>query len=213
MRALFYSLFGYFLTAPGVMLMAMLDASVIFFLPLGIDFVVVILAARDADRFWLYALLATIGSLLGATGTFWIGRKVGEHGLARLINPRRLERVRDTVSSQAAVAVALLAIIPPPFPFTAFVLASGAIGVNAWTFLTTLAAARAVRFLAEAALAALYGRRILGWMQSTVFEAIIAVMVVLAVVGTAMSAATVFRRRSTRATGAVGESEGRSPSD
>ena len=37
--------------------------------PEGIDFVVIIMAARKPELFWLYALLATAGSLLGAMVT------------------------------------------------------------------------------------------------------------------------------------------------
>ena len=85
MRGLFYSFLGYFLTLPGVVVMGVLDSSLVFFLPLGIDFVVILLAARKPELFWLYAILATVGSLIGAAATFWIGRKVGEHGLSRLV--------------------------------------------------------------------------------------------------------------------------------
>ena len=42
--------------------MGALDSSMVFFLPLGIDFVVIILAARKPELFWLYAPLATAGS-------------------------------------------------------------------------------------------------------------------------------------------------------
>src|SRR5688572_29087126 len=161
MRSFFYSLLGYFLTPGGLVVMAALDSSLIFFLPLGIDFAVIILAARTPDHFWLYALLATLGSLAGAAGTFWIGRKVGEHGLSKLITPSRLDRVQRRIGRSAAVSVAALGIIPPPFPFTAFVLTSGACRVNPWTFLTALAGVRLLRFAVEAGLAARYGRRIL----------------------------------------------------
>ena len=61
MRALFYSLLGYFLTPAGVVAMAALDSSVVFFLPLGIDVVVIIMAARRPEWFWVYAVLATAG--------------------------------------------------------------------------------------------------------------------------------------------------------
>ena len=193
MRAFFNSLLGYFLTPWGIILMGALDSSLIFFLPLGIDFAVIILAARKPELFWLYAILATIGSVIGAMVTFWIGRKAGEHGLTRLMKPSRLERVRNRVSHHAGVSVAALAIIPPPFPFTAFVLASGAFGGHPWTFFTTLAGVRVVRFLAEGGLAALYGRRILTWMQSTVFEVIVGTLIVLAIVGTVISAIAVVR--------------------
>jgi len=210
MRSFFYSVLGYFLTPGGLVVMAALDSSLIFFLPLGIDFAVIVLAARKPDVFWLYALLATVGSLVGAAATFWIGRKVGEHGLSRLIKPSRLERVQERVGNSAAVPVAALGIIPPPFPFTAFVLTSGACRVNAWPFFTTLAGVRVTRFLIEAGLAARYGRRILAWMQSTVFQAIIGVLIAAAVIGTVASAVALYRstRRSRRVgRGAPGSEE------
>jgi membrane protein YqaA with SNARE-associated domain len=193
MRSFFYSLLGSFLTPGGLVLMGALDASLIFFLPLGIDFAVIVLSARHPHLFWFYAVLATAGSLLGAAVTFWIGRKVGKHGLSRLMKPSRLRRVQNRVADNAGFGVAALAIIPPPFPFTAFVLASGAFGGHAWTFFTTLAAVRLVRFLAEGGLAGIYGRRILGWMQSTTFEVIVGALIVLAVGGTIVSGLAVYR--------------------
>ena len=207
MRGVFYSFLGYFLTPLGVVLMGVLDSSMVFFLPLGIDFVVIILAARRPDLFWLYAMLATIGSVIGAAGTFWIGGKVGEHGLSRFVKPSRLQRIQQRVGRSAAVTVAALAIIPPPFPFTAFVLTSGACHVNAWTFFVTLAGVRALRFTAESGLAAHYGRGILGWMQSTAFTVTIGVMTGIAIIGTIVSAVAVYRstRGSSVARGLSGQ--------
>ena len=199
MRSFFYSLLGYFLTPAGLLIMGALDSSLIFFLPLGIDFAVIVLSARQPHLFWLYAVLATAGSALGAAVTFWIGRKVGEHGLGRLMKPARLKRVQNRVAEHAGFGVAVLGLIPPPFPFTAFVLASGAFGGHAGTFFTTVAAVRLVRFAAEGALAAIYGRRILTWMKSTTFEVVIGALIVLAITGTIVSGVAVYR--STRRPG------------
>ena len=193
MRSFFYSLLGYFLTPGGLLALAALDSSLIFFLPLGIDFAVIVLAARKPELFWLYALLATAGSVAGAAFTFWIGCKIGEHGLTKLIKPSRLERIQQRVGDNAAVSVAALGIIPPPFPFTAFVLTSGAAHADAKIFLTTLAGVRLLRFFLEAALAARYGRRLLIWMKTPTFEAIIGVLIVLAIVGTIVSAIAAWR--------------------
>ena len=112
MRAAFFAFLGYFLTIPGIVLMGVLDASMVFFLPLGIDFIVILMTARKPEWFWLYALLATLGSVIGAAGTYWIGRKVGEKGLTRFVSPRRLKRVEARVS-RGSVVVAGLALIPP----------------------------------------------------------------------------------------------------
>jgi membrane protein YqaA with SNARE-associated domain len=193
MRSLFNSLLGYFLTPGGVLLMGALDASLVFYLPLGIDFVVIIMTARRPELFWLYAVLATTGSLIGAAGTFWLGQKAGEHGLQRLIKPSTLQRVERRVAHSAAVPIAALGLIPPPFPFTAFVLTSGACRLNPGTFFATLAGVRLLRFAVEGGLAARYGRGILAWMESPTFLAIVITLASVAVVGTIASAIAVYR--------------------
>ncbi len=195
MRAFFFSVLGYFLTPAGVFMMGILDASMVFFLPLGIDFVVIIMTARKPELFWLYALLATLGSLVGAAGTFWVGKKAGEAGLSRFVRPKRLERVKAQVN-RGGVLVAGLALIPPPFPFTPFVLASGALGMHAWSFFVPLALARALRFGVEAGLAHRYGSQILRWMKTPTFQMVVGVFIALAVIGTIVSA--VLLVRSTR---------------
>jgi membrane protein YqaA with SNARE-associated domain len=191
-RRLFFSILGYFLTPPGVMVMGLLDGSLVFFLPLGIDFVVILMAARRPDLFWLFALLATVGSVIGAGGTFWVGRKAGEMGLGRFVNVKRLDAIKERVNRGAPV-VAALALIPPPFPFTPFVLTSGALGVNPWTFLGALAGFRAIRFGFEAALASYYGRQILRWMKTPTFEAVVGIFIGLAVIGTTISVIALIR--------------------
>lgn len=191
-RAAFLSFLGYFLTIPGIVLMGVLDASMVFFLPLGIDFVVILMTARKPEWFWLYAVLATVGSVIGAAGTYWIGRKVGEKGLTRFVGPRRLKRVEARVN-RGTLVVAALALIPPPFPFTPFVLAGGALGMNAWSFLSALAVVRLFRFGVEGVLAHRYGTGIVRWMKTPTFQAVVGVFIALAVIGTIISAVILVR--------------------
>lgn len=192
MRAAFFAFLGYFLTIPGIVLMGILDASMVFFLPLGIDFIVILMTARKPEWFWLYALLATLGSVMGAAGTYWIGRKVGEKGLTRFVSPRRLKRVEARVS-RGSVVVAGLALIPPPFPFTPFVLASGALRMNAGSFFGALALARLFRFGVEGLLAHRYGTGIVRWMNTPTFQTVVGVFIALAVIGTVISAVVLVR--------------------
>lgn len=205
MRSLFNSLLSYFLTPGGLLLMGALDASVVFFLPLGIDFVVIILSARKPELFWLYGLLATIGSVVGASFTFWLGRKVGEAGLKLLVKPSTLKKVEQRVTHSAAVTVAALGIIPPPFPFTAFLLVSGACRLNPWAFLPALAGVRLARFMIEAGLAAYYGRGILRFMESRTFTIVVIALTTLAIAGTLISAIAMYRsvKRDKRRSAAV----------
>jgi len=209
-RSFFFSILGYFLTPVGIVLMGMLDASMVFFLPLGIDFVVILMTARKPELFWLYAILATIGSVAGAAATFWIGKKAGEKGLSRFVSPHRLKKVERRVN-RGAFVVAALGLVPPPFPFTPFVLASGALGMNAWSFLGSLAAVRVFRFGVEAALAHRYGSQILRWMKTPTFKMVVGVFIALAVIGTIVSAIALYRSSRTARGGARPGSAGSPP--
>ena len=187
------AVFGLLLSVYGLPVLAALDSSIVFFLPLAVDMAIVFLAAGDPKLFWLFPLLATFGSCTGASVTYRVGRALGDEGLERVVSERQLERVRDAVHERGAVALALAAVIPPPFPYTAFILASGALETSFPRFLTVLAAMRLIRFGAEAALAAQYGDAILSVMRSGGFRIVIAVVAVLAVAGTTWSAWRLWR--------------------
>jgi membrane protein YqaA with SNARE-associated domain len=189
----FRSIFGFFLSWWGAFLMGALDSSMLFFLPFGIDALVIYLAASNEPVFWVYPLLATAGSLTGAALTFWIGRKGGEAGLERLVPPRRLERLQSRVREKGAIAMALPAVLPPPFPFTPFILTCGALDVDRWRFFGTLGAVRLLRFGAEALLARAYGQGILRVLQSEAFQTIVIGFIVIAVIGTIGSAVVLWR--------------------
>jgi membrane protein YqaA with SNARE-associated domain len=198
MTALFHSLFGFFLTWWGAVLMAALDTSLLFFVPFANDALVVYLTARTPALFWLYPLLTTAGSVAGAASTFWIGEKVGEVGLDRLVSRRHLERIQNRVRERGAIAMALPAVLPPPFPLTPYILTCGALKVDAWTFFMTFAGMRLVRFGIEGVLARRHGRAVLDLLESTTFRWIIVGFIVIALVGTVVSAVVLWRRTRER---------------
>jgi membrane protein YqaA with SNARE-associated domain len=193
--------FAFFLTWWGAFLLAALDTSLIFFLPFGVDALVVYLAARNRELFWIYPLLATGGSLLGAGLTFWIGHTAGEAGLKRLVSPRHLERLQKRTRESGAIAFAIPALLPPPFPLTPFILTCGALAVNAWRFFVTFMVVRLLRFGFEALLARRYGHGVLRVLQSDRFRFVVIAFAVIAVIGTAVSAVVLWRntRRSGQA--------------
>ena len=181
----------------GVFVLAALDSTLFFSLPFGIDAAVVLLSARLHALAWIVPVLATAGSIVGAWVTFWMGVKIGEKGLHRFVDERRLRKIQKRVSDSGAVALAVLDFIPPPFPFTAFVLAAGALDVNRSTFFITLAIVRVIRFGLEAALAFRYGRRIIGWMDSDLFHDVVALFMFAAFALTALSLFKLIRSTRT----------------
>ena len=188
-----------FVSPLGVVVLAALDSTIFLSLPFGIDAAVILLSAQMGDLFWLVPLLAAGGSLAGAALTFWMGMKIGEKGLDRWVPERRLDRIRSRIREKGAVALAVLDLIPPPFPFTLFVLAAGALEVDAQTFFLTLAACRIIRFGLESVLAIVYGRSILAWLDSDLFHDIVTFFIVLAAVLTTMSIVRIVRSTRTAA--------------
>jgi membrane protein YqaA with SNARE-associated domain len=185
-----------FASPAGVFALAALDSTLFFSLPFGIDTAVIILAARLGQRFWIVPLLATAGSTAGAALTFWMGIKVGEQGLEKYVPANRLRKVRARVRNRGAVALAVLDLIPPPFPFTPFVLAAGALEVKASTFFVTLVVCRLVRFGIESVLAIRFGHRVLSWIDSGLFHDLVLCVIAVALVLTIVS--IVRLARSTR---------------
>jgi membrane protein YqaA with SNARE-associated domain len=189
-----------FATPLGVVVLAALDSTIFFSLPFGIDAAVILLAAQLHGLWWTVPLLATIGSVGGAWLTFWMGHKIGEKGLERFVSPKRLKRIQHKIRTSGTVALAALDLIPPPFPFTPFILAAGALEVRSQTFFVTLTACRILRFGLEAALAAVYGRSIVGWLNSDLFHDIVSGCIVLAIGLTTLSIVRLVRstRRPSR---------------
>jgi membrane protein YqaA with SNARE-associated domain len=193
MRGFFASIFSGFLSWWGLSVIAALDSSMIFFLPLAVDIAVVIMVSRHRELFWLYPILASVGSLIGAAVTFYIGRKLGHAGLEHFVPKKRLDRFRKRIEEKGAVALAVLDLLPPPFPFTACVLVAGALKVSVALFFIALFVTRLVRFGIEAVLAYFYGRQIIGWLQSDTMEYIGIGLLAIAAIGTVITAIELVR--------------------
>jgi membrane protein YqaA with SNARE-associated domain len=189
----FHAAFGFFLTWWGAYLLAALDSTVVFFLPFGIDALVIYLSARNGMFFWIYPLLAAAGSVTGAAVTYWVGRKAGEMGLEHFVPSHRFERFKHRVQKQGAFAMALAALLPPPFPLTPFVLTCGALEIDRWIFFSTFGLMRLMRFGGEAALARVYGRGVLRVIESELFQMVAGGFIIFAVAGTLISGILLWR--------------------
>lgn len=193
MRSFSHWIITLFATPLGVLVLAALDSTLFFSLPFGIDAAVILLAAQLHGLWWTAPLLATLGSVVGAWLTFWMGRKIGEKGLERFVSPKRLRRIQHRAHTSGTVALAALDLIPPPFPFTPFILAAGALEVSSQTFFITLTVCRILRFGLEATLGAIYGRRIVGWLNTDLFHDIVSGCIVIAIAFTTLSIVRLVR--------------------
>ena len=188
------SLIRFFLTWWGLVILGALDASLLVFIPFGTDAAVIYLCARNRELFWLYPLLITAGSIAGATVTYMIGVKIGDDGVSRFVAQRRLERFRTRMKNIGALTTGVSALLPPPFPLTAFVLTSGALRIPLTRFLVVFASARIVRFGIEALLARRFGTSLIRILESDAAQMAMIGLIIVSIAGTAITIVRVWRR-------------------
>lgn len=171
----------------GLLGLGALDSSLFLFAPYGNDLLMVAMTARHHAMLPYYAVMAAAGSVLGCAVTDLICRKGGEAGLDRRLSKRRLAYVKKQFRRHAGWTLAFSALVPPPFPFTAFVAGAAALGYPRKRLLAVIGASRFLRFSLEGLLAIWFGRRILGLADSRVVEGVVILLIVVTLAGSAIS--------------------------
>ena len=148
------------LGALGFLPLGLLDSSIIP-LPGSMDVLTILLAARDAELWPYYAVMATIGSVLGGFVTYRLARKGGEKAMEKRLSPKTVKKVTKIFEERGFAAIAIPALLPPPTPLVPFLLAAGAMQYSVKKFLVAMTTGRIVRYMILAYLAARYGRKML----------------------------------------------------
>jgi membrane protein YqaA with SNARE-associated domain len=169
------------LGGPSLILLGLVDNSVIP-LPGSTDFVTILLAAHRREPWIYYAIMATAGAVLGGYLTYRMARKGGKETLEKRLSPARAKKVYAIFERWGFAAVAIPAILPPPFPIVPMLLAAGAMQYPTRKFLTALSVGRGVRFIILAYLGYHYGRNIVNFFDQYYWPVLI-VLVVFSVAG------------------------------
>ena len=193
-------LFFWHLGGPGLLLLGILDSSFLF-APLGNDLLVVAMTAHKHSTAYMlyYAGMSTIGSVLGCLLVDLLLRRAGEKGLEKHLPKKRLDYVKCKVQKNAAWALVIASIAPPPFPFTPFVMAAAALQYPRWRMAGITGAARMLRFTILGALALMFGRRILRWMAAPALQYVLIGLMIVCIVGSVISVIGWVKRSRTKA--------------
>ncbi|MFZ0958082.1 MAG: VTT domain-containing protein [Candidatus Sulfotelmatobacter sp.] len=177
----------------GLVLLGLADNSVV---PLtgSMDVLTIWLAARHLEPWPYYGLMATLGAVLGGYITYALARKGGQEAMERKLSKKRATQFRKAFARWGFAAVAVPALMPPPFPFVPFLLAAGAMQYSRKKFLAALTLGRGVRYFIEADLGFRYGTHILRFF-SRYYKPAIALLVGVALIGTVLSLIEYLRYR------------------
>jgi membrane protein YqaA with SNARE-associated domain len=132
-----------------------LDSS---FVPLPVlnDLLLMHLSSQHRGRAVIYALQATLGSLLGSYALYGVGRG-GISFFWRKSSPEAVLRARRWLDRNDFVVLVVASLLPPPTPYKVFLLTAGVLRVNVLHFGMALLVGRGLRFGALALLGACYG--------------------------------------------------------
>jgi len=123
---------------------ALLDSSSI---PVPVDALLAVWIWNDKSNFWLYCLMASIGSSIGGLLPYALGRAGGELFLLKRVDRARYERIKLRFEKQEFLAMAIPSALPPPTPWKAFVFAAGVFEMRVVPFMLAVFTGRLVRWL------------------------------------------------------------------
>jgi len=151
----------WFLTlgGPGLILLGLLDSSVIP-IPGSMDAMTIVLSAHQRTWWPYYAVMATVGSVMGAYLTYRLARHRGDKELNDRLSKRNVKKVVRAFERWGFGAIAVPALLPPPMPMVPFVIAAGALQYSPRKFLLAMSVGRVVRYSILGYLGAVYGRKI-----------------------------------------------------
>jgi membrane protein YqaA with SNARE-associated domain len=136
---------------------AFVDAAA---LPVPMDLIIAGYVWANKKHFYLYVIVAAVGSALGGLIPFLLGRAGGELFLMKKINRARYEQLRDRFEKQEFLAMMIPSILPPPTPWKLFVFAAGVFEMKVSTFLLSVFVGRVIRNMVTALLTIEYGPEI-----------------------------------------------------
>lgn len=146
------------------MILGIFDSSFLS-LPEANDVLLMTFSISHPERMIEFALLTTLGSMIGCALLYSVGRKGGEAFLRRRFADARLLKIRSWYQKHGVLAVILPSLLPPPTPFKIFVLSAGTFGISWPKFLTAVAVGRSIRYFSEGILAVVYGRAAIQFVQ------------------------------------------------
>jgi membrane protein YqaA with SNARE-associated domain len=178
----------------GFIPLGLIDSSVIP-LPGSMDVLIIILSARHGELWSYYALMATLGSVLGGYVTYRLARKGGKETLARKFSGRTLEKSYEIFGRWGFGAIAISALLPPPAPVVPFLLTAGAMQYSVYKFLAALMLGRMVKYSVLAYLAARYGRHMLTFISHFRHPILVAAIALIAAAVTVLLVILVSKRK------------------
>lgn len=141
----------------GIGVLAAIDAAA---LAIPMDLIIAGYVWSDRRHFWVYAVLAALGSAIGALVPYYIGRAGGEWVLLNRVERSKYEQLQARFERHHWFAVMVPAAMPPPFPFKLFAFGAGVFDMRVLPYVAAVFVGRSLHYLILAVLVVRFGPQI-----------------------------------------------------
>ncbi len=149
------------LGATGLFIVAFMEAS---FFPIPPDVLLVVLCLASPEKSLLYALIASIGSVIGGAFGYSIGYFSEEAVVSKFIAKKKLIKAHRFFEKYGYSAILIAAFTP--IPYKIFTISAGLFYISFKKFITASIVGRSLRFFIVAVLIMLFGEQIISFIES-----------------------------------------------
>lgn len=128
------------------------------FLPGAHDFVLIAVSLINPKRIFLFALISTLGSVSGASTAYFVGYKLGNSLINKILPEAIVKKIELTYQKFGLWAIAIAGFTP--VPFKVFAITSGIFEIKFIPFIIISLIARAGRFFTVATLVFFIGDKV-----------------------------------------------------
>jgi membrane protein DedA with SNARE-associated domain len=177
----------------GLILLGLADNSVVP-MPGSMDALTIVLSAHQKSLWPYYAIMATIGGIVRAYVTYGLGYKSGEHALEKKVSRKKAEKIYKLFKRYGFWSLFVPALLPPPVPYSPFLLVAGALKYPKKYFLIAVGTARAIRYGLLAWLGSMYGEQIFGFFHNY-YRLLLWIVVAVSAIGAIAALYWTWRRK------------------
>lgn len=144
----------------GLFVLAFAESS---FFPVPPDVLLIAFSLANPRNAFVFAFVATIGSVLGGLFGYWLGRKFGEPLLLRFAKQSTIDHAQKVYNELGAWAVFAAGF--SPIPYKVFTILSGIMNLDLKKFVIASTLSRGLRFFGVATVIFFFGEEINGFLN------------------------------------------------
>ena len=139
----------------------------------------IILSLAEPDKALFFALICTIGSVLGGMFGYLIGYVGKEAVLKRFVSEEKIKKVHNLFNKYESWAIFIAGFTP--IPYKVFTIAGGVFYIKFWNFVLMSLISRGLRFFIVAIFVMYFGQKVVDYLNGKfeIFTLVVTIIILI----------------------------------